>query len=143
MVGVRDRARLAALPADQVEAAAALGVGPVGDDGELLDLAAVGARLALLAGDPDRPLAWRCGSVRVATASLGTYGSAAQWRRAAPAARSIGHARSASARLAAASACSTTGRTRPLHPWRRPNPTSRLPALPTAYSGFRGRVRTG
>ena len=57
---VLDRARLAALPADQIEPRAAVRIGPVGDDREVLDLAAVGEQPALLLADPADQIARRC-----------------------------------------------------------------------------------
>ena len=63
VVGVLDRAGLAALPADQVEPVPPSRIGPVGDDREVLDLAAVGEQPALLLADAADQIARRHGPV--------------------------------------------------------------------------------
>ena len=59
VVGVLDGVRLAPVPADQVEAGAAVRVGQIGHDREMLDLAAVGEQPALLLADAAHQVARR------------------------------------------------------------------------------------
>ena len=57
IVGVLDGAGLAAVPADQVEAAAAFGIGAVGDDAEMAHRVAVAQQSAVARADADRQIA--------------------------------------------------------------------------------------
>src|SRR5216684_2282704 len=63
VVSVLDGAGLAAVPADEVEAASRVGIGAVGDDAEMTDAAAVAEQLALARPDADGEVAARADRV--------------------------------------------------------------------------------
>ena len=56
VVGMLDGSGLLAVPSDQIETAAAFGVGAVGDDAELANPVAVAQQLALARADADREI---------------------------------------------------------------------------------------
>ncbi len=62
VVGVLDGAGLAAMPSEEVEPAATLGIGAVGDDGEVLHARAIAQEIGLAWPDADRQIAAPCTS---------------------------------------------------------------------------------